>query len=194
LIGDAFHALIPHIAMVSVFQTTSAGNFGLLHYPRGGNSALEDAACLAEALDWAFHSGKDVSLATQAFEHLRKPRVERMQRGGHEGYAFLGAKGDFLPIRDAAVAEATKAYDADVAVPEEVRRSRSKPGPDMSERFPLEVRVISMIPVSDNNGLYSNPELAFPPMAVQLRCCCGYETVSFGVSLRRYVRAQAVTY
>ena len=99
--------------------------------------------CLSEALDWAFHYCKDVSLATQAFEHLRKPRVERMQRGGHEGYAFLGAKGDFLPIRDAAVAEATKAYDGDLSLPEQVRRSRPKPEPDMNERFPLEVCVMT---------------------------------------------------
>lgn len=61
-----------------------------------------------------------------------------MQRGGHEGYAFLGAKGAFLPIRDAAVAEATRAYDEDLALPEEVRKSRPKPEPDMNERFPLE--------------------------------------------------------
>lgn len=61
-----------------------------------------------------------------------------MQRGGHEGYAFLGAKGDFVAVRDAAIAEATKAYDADLALPEEVRQSRAKPEPDMNERFPLE--------------------------------------------------------
>jgi hypothetical protein len=82
-----------------------------------------------------------------------------MQKAGHESYAgkfcwilyrlrhlliipnkilVLGAKGDFLPIRDAALAEATKAYDEDLALPEEVRRSRPKPEPDMNARFPME--------------------------------------------------------
>jgi hypothetical protein len=117
-----------------------------------------------------------------------------MQRGGHEGYAFLGAKGDFLPIQDAAVAEATRAYDEDLALDEGVRRSRPKPERDMNEKFPLEVRVMSMMSISGSNGLYSNQDLAFPPVAVQLRCRCGYETVSFGVGLKRYMRAQAVTY
>ena len=61
-----------------------------------------------------------------------------MQRGGHESYAVLGAKGDFLPVRDALFAEATKAYDEDLALPEAVRRSRPKPEPDMNAHFPME--------------------------------------------------------
>ena len=105
---------------------------------QGGNSALEDAACITEALDWSHRTGKGVAAATEAFEYLRKARVERMQTGGHEGYAFLGAKGDFIPIRDAALAEGTKMYDADLALPEEVRETRPKPEPDMNARFPTE--------------------------------------------------------
>ena len=61
-----------------------------------------------------------------------------MQKAGHEGYAFLGAKEDFLPIRDQALAEVTKAYDAELKLPEDIRRSRPKPDPDMNARFPLE--------------------------------------------------------
>ena len=119
LIGDAFHAMLPHTAS-------------------GGNSSIEDAACIAECLDWAFRHGRDLSTATKAFEDIRKPRVERMQTAGHEGYAFLGGKEEFLPIRDSALAEATKAYDEDLELPEEVRRSRPKSAPDMNARFPLE--------------------------------------------------------
>ena len=119
LIGDSFHAMLPHTAS-------------------GGNSAIEDAACISECLDWAFRNGRDVSIATQAFEDLRKARVERMQRAGHEGYAFLGAKGDFTAIRDQALAEGTKLYDAELALPEDERRSWTKPEPDMNARFPLE--------------------------------------------------------
>ena len=119
LIGDAFHAMIPHSAS-------------------GGNSSIEDAACIAECLHWAFRNDQDISKATKAFEDLRKPRVERMQTTGHEGYAFLGAKEDFLPIRDAALAEGTKAYDEELELPEDVRRSKPKPDPDMHARFPLE--------------------------------------------------------
>ena len=119
LIGDACHAMLPHTAS-------------------GGNSAIEDAACIAECLDWAFHNSQDISIATKAFEDVRKPRVERMQTAGHEGYSFLGAKEDFLPIRDEALAGATKAYDEELALPEDVRRSRPKSDPDMNARFPLE--------------------------------------------------------
>ena len=61
-----------------------------------------------------------------------------MQAGGHEGYGFLGAKGDFVAIRNAMLAEQTKMYDADLVVPEEVRRTRPKPEPDMNARFPGE--------------------------------------------------------
>lgn len=99
---------------------------------------MEDAACISEALDWSYRRGRDVSIATQAFEHLRKARVERMQRGGHEGYAFLGANENFMPIRDAAFTEASKMYDEDLAVPDEVRRTRPKPEPDMNAAFPSE--------------------------------------------------------
>ena len=93
---------------------------------------------MSEALDWSYRTGRDIAAATQAFEHLRKARVERMQTGGHEGYGFLGAKGDFVTVRNAALAEATKMYDADLALPEEVRRTRPKPEPDMNARFPAE--------------------------------------------------------
>lgn len=127
LIGDAFHAMIPHSAS-------------------GGNSAIEDAACIAECLVWAARMtstgktslDKALSLATQAFEDIRKPRVERMQEASHEGFGFLGASEDFLPIRDQALADATKMYDELLALPEEERRSMPKATPDMKCRFPLE--------------------------------------------------------
>ena len=118
LIGDAFHAMIPHSAS-------------------GGNSSIEDAACIAECLDWAYRNNKPVSLATQAFEHLRKPRVERMQEASREAYDFLGAKGDFLPVRNAALKEGTKLFDAALEIAEEERRKAPKPEKSMHERFPL---------------------------------------------------------
>ncbi|KAK4502673.1 hypothetical protein PRZ48_006099 [Zasmidium cellare] len=102
LIGDAFHAMIPHSAS-------------------GGNSSIEDAACIAECLDWAYRNNKPISLATQAFEHLRKPRVERMQEAS----------------RESALKEGTKLFDAALEVPEEERKKAPKPEKDMHERFPL---------------------------------------------------------
>lgn len=64
LIGDAWHAMLPHSAS-------------------DGNSAIEDAVSLAECLEWAWqrHQNEKTDLhkvitqATQAFENIRKPRV-----------------------------------------------------------------------------------------------------------------------
>ena len=119
LIGDAFHAMIPHSAS-------------------GGNSSIEDAACVAECLDWSSRNGRDIAEATQVFEGLRKPRVERMQEASREGAVFLGAYEDFIPIRDQAMAEQTKQYDIELALPEDVRRAKPKAKPDMHARFPTE--------------------------------------------------------
>ena len=127
LAGDAFHAMIPH-----------SGS--------GGNSAIEDAACVAECLDWAWRTHREtgqglseaIARASQAYEDIRKPRVERMQEASHEGYDFLGAAGDFQPIRDQALADATNMYDAELALPKEERCKRPKMKPDMYGRFPLE--------------------------------------------------------
>jgi len=127
VIRDAFHAMIPHSAS-------------------GGNSAIEDAACLGECLDWASKQpvSNGVTLntatetATRTFEEIRKPRVERMQKASHEGYGFLGAQGDFQFIRDKALADATKMYDADLALPDGKRRTKPRTPPDMHARFPLE--------------------------------------------------------
>ncbi len=105
----------------------------------GGNSSLEDAACLAECLDWASRTNKPVSAATKAFEDIRQPRVRRMQEACHEGVAFLGASSeDEVSARNQMLAGATKAYDADLSLPEEERRSRRKEKADMHARFPSE--------------------------------------------------------
>ena len=119
VIGDAAHAMIPHSAS-------------------GGNSAIEDAACLGECLDWAFRNAEPIALATKVYEELRKPRVERMQEASREGYAFLGASEDFMPIRDEMVAKQTKAFDDELMLSEEVRRAKPKAEPEMNGRFPFE--------------------------------------------------------
>ena len=105
------------------------------HAASGGNSAIEDAACIAECLDWAVQSGIPISAATSAFETLRRPRVERMQSLSPEGYSFLGAADDFLPIRNEALAEQTRLYDEELALPEDVRRQKAQPEPDMNAPY-----------------------------------------------------------
>lgn len=108
------------------------------HSASGGNSAIEDAACISECLDWAFKNGRNLSVASQAFEDLRKARVERMQTASHEGYGFLGAKGDFVKIRNAVLADAARHNDAELIIPEDERYARPKPARDMHARFPSE--------------------------------------------------------
>lgn len=127
LVGDAWHAMLPHTAS-------------------GGNSAIEDAVSLAECLHWAWQKHqKDgeglhsaISRATQAYEDLRKPRVERMQRAGHEGYNFLSAGGEDAVARNKALAAAKVFYDSELALSEEERMARHPVPRDMHCRFALE--------------------------------------------------------
>ncbi|KAF2665973.1 FAD/NAD(P)-binding domain-containing protein [Microthyrium microscopicum] len=119
LIGDACHAMIPHSAS-------------------GGNSAIEDAAVLSECVTWAFENQLPISKGTEAYETIRKPRVQRMQTASHEGFGFLSAGGDFKKMRDAALAEQTKDAEAEFAFSEEERRLKKQPPADMNSRFPSE--------------------------------------------------------
>jgi 2-polyprenyl-6-methoxyphenol hydroxylase-like FAD-dependent oxidoreductase len=72
----------------------------LPHAARGGTSAIEDAAVLAECIEWNFQSGHGVSQGTEAYEKLRKIRVGRMQQAAREGYGFLNAEGELAKERD----------------------------------------------------------------------------------------------
>jgi hypothetical protein len=107
------------------------------HSASGGTSAIEDAAVLAECVQWAFESGHDIARATQAYEELRKPRVERMQRASQESARnLLTAEGDAAKERDRVLGERTKAIEEELMLPEEERRARPKPEPDMNAPFP----------------------------------------------------------
>lgn len=127
LIGDAWHAMLPH-----------SGS--------GGNSAIEDAVSLAECLQWTWEkhqiNGRSlstaISQATQAFEDLRKPRVERMQKASHEGYTFLSAGGEDAIVRNKALAAARIFYDSELALSEEERLTRQPVQGNMNCRFGLE--------------------------------------------------------
>ena len=81
LLGDAWHAMVPHAAS-------------------GGTSALEDAAVLAVCLTHAWKSGHGADAASTWYEALRKPRVERMQKASKDGVGFLSAGGEEKRKRD----------------------------------------------------------------------------------------------
>lgn len=62
-----------------------------------------------------------------------------MQAACHEGVEFLQTKDpDVMVMRNKMMAAATKAYDEDLALPDEVRRTRAKETPDMNAKFPTE--------------------------------------------------------
>ncbi len=65
LLGDAAHALNPHVA-------------------QGRNQALEDAAALDAVLDSCFAAGNFSRRALTLYERLRRPRAETLQRLGDE--------------------------------------------------------------------------------------------------------------
>lgn len=124
LVGDAWHAMIPHGAS-------------------GGNSAIEDAVSLAECLQWAWdRRGPDgnglypaIAQATGIFQSVRKPRVERMQTSAHESYTFLSASGQDKIDRDTMMVGATKFYDELLEKSEEERLAMPPAPPDPSLTF-----------------------------------------------------------
>lgn len=60
-----------------------------------------------------------------------------MQIASREGYGFLGAKGDAVPMRNAALKAQTKAVEEQFALPEEILRAKANQHtPDMHARFP----------------------------------------------------------
>ncbi len=65
LLGDAAHAMNPHVA-------------------QGRNSAMEDAVCLASVLTETFRRGDFSPKALADYETLRRPDIERLQRLGDE--------------------------------------------------------------------------------------------------------------
>ncbi|MBI3611310.1 MAG: FAD-dependent monooxygenase [Nitrospirae bacterium] len=65
LIGDAAHAMNPHVA-------------------QGRNQAMEDAMALAEVLEDGFLSGDFSQARLNRYEKKRRPDVERLQRMGDE--------------------------------------------------------------------------------------------------------------
>lgn len=118
LVGDAWHAMIPHSAS-------------------GGNSAVEDGAVLGECVDWAIKNSRPISDATLAYEALRKARVERMQTASHEGYGFLGASGQQRVMRDTMLKAQKARTEEELKKSEAKRRKAPLPKKDMHARFPM---------------------------------------------------------
>lgn len=112
LLGDAFHAMIPHAAS-------------------GGNSAIEDGGVLAECADWTYRHGHSVSDATHAYELLRKPRVERLQRASRDNYGLLNAGGEEAARRNAMLRDLEAMVQAEMATTEVARRAIPRPVPDI---------------------------------------------------------------
>lgn len=106
------------------------------HSASGGNSAIEDGGVLAQCIDWAHSAGRPISDATEAYEKIRKPRVERMQEASREGYGFLNAGGDAAVARNEMLRAMTDSLTKDLARPEADRRKDPKPPGDMHAKFP----------------------------------------------------------
>ena len=118
LVGDAWHAMIPHSAS-------------------GGNSAIEDGAVLGECIGWAIRNSRSISDATSAYEAIRKARVERMQTASHEGYGFLGAGGKEREMRDKMLKEQIVPMEEELKKPESERwKGQRAIKADMNARFP----------------------------------------------------------
>jgi 2-polyprenyl-6-methoxyphenol hydroxylase-like FAD-dependent oxidoreductase len=82
LLGDAAHALNPHVA-------------------QGRNQALEDAVALDAVLDSCFAAGNFSRRALALYERLRRPRAETLQRLGDEMAFFWNTGNPVLArVRD----------------------------------------------------------------------------------------------
>jgi salicylate hydroxylase len=108
----------------------------LPHAASGGSSAIEDAAVLAECIEWAFQSGHGVSRGTEAYEKLRKMRVERMQLAAREGYGFLSCEGELAEERDRMLAAETESVEAELQLSEKEKRAKLLPEADIQAPFP----------------------------------------------------------
>ena len=109
------------------------------HAAGGGNSAIEDAAVLAECLAYTFAQHLPASAGTAAYEALRKPRVERMQAASKEGYGFLSAGGEARERRNSMLKKMAASQEAEMARDVEERKREAvelrKTG-DMYAPFP----------------------------------------------------------
>ena len=92
------------------------------HSASGGNAAIEDAAVLAECLTHSYTLHLPASSGTDAYENLRKPRVERMQAASKEGYGLLSAGGAVAEQRNAMRKNMTNVEEADLARDVEERK------------------------------------------------------------------------
>ena len=117
LLGDAWHAMLPH-----------SGS--------GGSSAIEDAAVLGECVTWAYKKGLPIGRGTDAYETLQKSRVERMQAASREGRAFFAAGGDMAEARNIQLANVMKATNEICQMTPDERMKKMKIDPDMNAPFP----------------------------------------------------------
>lgn len=116
LIGDAWHAMLPHNASA-------------------GGQAIEDGAVLAECMAWAAENKRSVADATEAFEKLRTVRVRRIQDQSRAGRGFMNAAGEARELRNTRLKAQTDASYLDLQKPFEQRR-RELPEPDISAYWP----------------------------------------------------------
>lgn len=91
LLGDAAHAMSPHLA-------------------QGGAMAIEDAAVLGECLELVKTLEKDLTKALQCYEAIRKPRVERIAELARDnGTSMLLGDGPAQEERDRRLAASAHA-------------------------------------------------------------------------------------
>ncbi|CAG9957077.1 unnamed protein product [Clonostachys rosea f. rosea IK726] len=106
LLGDAAHAMVPFLA-------------------QGAAQAIEDGACLAECLSRA-QNPSDIPSLVHAYEAIRKPRAERVQKGTRDSsYVWHLDDGPEQEARDRAFA----AMAADVR-DEEIDEALDKANPN----------------------------------------------------------------
>ncbi len=118
LLGDAAHAMSPHAA-------------------QGSAMAIEDAAVLGECLSH-FKIPEELSAATDAYQAIRRPRVEHVQeiaRGN--GDMWVMPDGTEQQARDTRSKEMMGKYDQELKkIGREGMRAKPKPLPDMNGKWP----------------------------------------------------------
>ena len=118
LLGDAAHAMSPHAA-------------------QGSAMAIEDAAVLAECLS-RFSTPEDLPAAAQAYQAIRRPRVEQVQRIARgNGAMWVLPDGPEQEARDKRARAITESHDQELQkIGREGLRAKPKPRPDINAKWP----------------------------------------------------------
>ena len=101
----------------------------------GASTAIEDAAVLAECLNWCGARDR-IPQAVKAYQDIRKPRAERIQLESHRNAdELLAPPGPLRAGRDQRYRKRAEEERYEFSLSDDERRALPRPKPDINGRF-----------------------------------------------------------